>query len=80
MRHAPEPWGTELEATIITGIAPGTACQIWTVTGGDLHAWHPASVPVPAATLAGFDITADGQDPGDHPAAPMTSAELARRR
>jgi hypothetical protein len=74
VRYAPEPWGTELEATI-TGIASGTACRIWavtasgqraaaggwTVTGDDRHAWHPASVPFPAATLVGFDITADGK-------------------
>jgi hypothetical protein len=56
VRYAPEPWGTELEATI-TGIASGTACQIWAITAGgqhaaaggwtvsadDLYAWHPAS-------------------------------------
>jgi hypothetical protein len=73
VRYAPKPWGTELEAAI-SGIAPGTACQIWaitasgphaaggwTVTGDDLHAWYPASVPFPAATLVGFDITADGK-------------------
>ena len=74
VRYAPEPWGTELEATI-TGVASGTSCQIWaitasgqhaavsgwTVTADGLHAWHTASVPFPAATLAGFDITADGK-------------------
>ena len=74
VRYAPEPWGTELESTI-TGVASGTACQIWaitasgqhaavggwTVTAGDPHAWHTASVPFPAATLAGFDITAGGK-------------------
>jgi hypothetical protein len=74
VRYAPEPWGTELEVTT-TGIAPGTACQIWaiaasgqhaasddwTVTADDRDTWHPASVPFPAATLAGFDITADGK-------------------
>jgi hypothetical protein len=74
VRYAPEPWGTELEATI-TGVVSGTACQIWAitasgqhapvggwiVTAGDLHTWHPASVPFPAAALAGFDIAADGK-------------------
>ena len=74
VRYASEPWGTELEAAI-TGIAPGTACQLWaitasgqhaatddwTVTADDLHAWPLAAVPFPAATLAGFDIIADGK-------------------
>ena len=74
VRYAPEPWGTELEATI-TGVASGTAWQIWaitvtgqhavaggwTVTAGDPRTWHPASVPFQAAALAGFDITADGK-------------------
>ena len=74
VRYAPEPWGTELEATI-TGIAPGTACQIWattasgqhaavggwTVTADDVATWHPVSVPFPAAALAAFDITARGK-------------------
>lgn len=74
VRYAPEPWGTKLEAAT-TGIASGTTCQIWaitasgqhaaaggwTVTGDDLHAWYYASVPFPAATLAGFDITAGGK-------------------
>jgi hypothetical protein len=66
--------GTELAATV-TGIAPGTGCQMWAitfrgqhaavggwiVTGDDLDTWHPASVPFPAAALAGFDMTADGK-------------------
>jgi hypothetical protein len=74
VRYTPQPWGTELEASV-TGIPPGTACQIWaatasgqhaaaggwTVTRGDPHAWYPASVPFPAASLDSFDITADGK-------------------
>lgn len=74
VRYTPQPWGTELEATV-SGIPPGTACQIWAVTvsgqhasgggwtvnRGDLHAWYPASVPFQAASLDGFDITAHGQ-------------------
>jgi hypothetical protein len=73
VRYAPQPWGTELEASV-SGIPPGTRCQIWatTVSGhqaaggswtlarGDPHAWYPASVPFPAGSLAGFDITAGG--------------------
>lgn len=74
VRYASQPWGTALEATV-TGIPPGTSCQIWattasgqlaaaggwTVTRGAPHAWYPASVPFPAASLAGFDITAHGK-------------------
>ena len=73
VRYAPQPWGTELEASI-SGVPPGTACQIWattasghhaaaggwTVTRADPHAWYPASVPFPAATLDSFDVTAHG--------------------
>jgi hypothetical protein len=32
----------------------------WTVTRSDPHAWYPASVPFPAASLVGFHITAHG--------------------
>jgi hypothetical protein len=73
VRYTPQPGGTELEASV-SGIPPGTRCQIWattasgqhaaggswTVTRGALGAWYPASVPFPAASLAGFDITAGG--------------------
>jgi anti-sigma factor RsiW len=73
VRYTPQPWGTELQASV-SGIPPGTRCQIWattgsghqaaggswTVTSGDPHAWYPASVPFLAGSLAGFDITAGG--------------------
>ena len=73
VRYTPQPWGTEVEASV-SGIRPGTSCQIWattasgqqaaagswTVTRGDPHAWYPASAPFPAASLASFDITAHG--------------------
>jgi len=73
VRYTPQPGGTELEASV-SGIPPGTRCQIWattasgqhaaggswTVTRGALGAWYPASVPFPAGSLAGFDITAGG--------------------
>ncbi len=73
VRYTPQPWGTELEASV-SGIRPGTPCQIWattasgqqaaaggwTVARSDPHAWYPASVPFPAASLAGFHITAHG--------------------
>jgi len=74
VRYTPQPWGTELEASV-SGIPPGTRCQIWattasghhaaggswTVTRSAPHAWYPASVPFPVTSLAGFDITADGK-------------------
>jgi Putative zinc-finger len=70
IRYAPEPWGTALEARV-TGIPAGTRCQFW-VTGtrgrdfaaggwiipaGSQRGWYPASVPVAAASLRGFEIT-----------------------
>ena len=74
VRYTPQPWGTELEASV-SGIAPGTRCQVWATTGsghqaaggswtiarGDPHAWYPASVPFPVTSLAGFDITGGGK-------------------
>ena len=73
VRYTPQPWGTELEASV-SDIRPGTPCQIWattvsgqqaaaggwTVTRSDPRAWYPASVPFPATRLAGFRITAHG--------------------
>ena len=73
VRYAPQPWGTELEASV-SGIPPGTRCQIWattvggrqaaggswTVTRGDPHAWYPASIPFPVGSLAGFAIISGG--------------------
>jgi hypothetical protein len=74
VRYTPQPWGTELQASV-SGIRPGTSCQIWaatasgqqaatgswTVTRSDPHAWYPASVPFLAASLSSFDITAHGK-------------------
>ena len=73
VRYTPQPWGTEMEASV-SDIRPGTPCRIWattvggqqaavggwTVTRSDPHAWYPASVPFPAASLASFRITAHG--------------------
>jgi hypothetical protein len=47
VRYAPEPWGTELAATV-TGIAPGTACQIWAITSRGQH-----------AAVGGWTVTGD---------------------
>jgi anti-sigma factor RsiW len=74
VRYAAQPWGAELEARV-TGIPVGTRCLLlvtnahdqeiaaggWTITAGSQHTWYPASVPWPAASLRGFDITAGGQ-------------------
>jgi len=74
VRYAPRPWGTEAEVRV-TGIPAGTRCQLrvtnargqgiaaggWTITARSQHTWYPASVPWPAASLRGFDITAGGQ-------------------
>ena len=73
VRYAPQPWGTELEASV-SGIPPGTRCQIWattasghqaaggswTITRADPHAWYPASIPFPVGSLAGFAIISGG--------------------
>jgi hypothetical protein len=70
VRFAPRSWGTEVEARI-TGLRPGTQCELWvTALGGERIAaggwtiasspsafWYPASVPVPAATLRGLQIS-----------------------
>jgi hypothetical protein len=90
VRYTPQPWGTELEASV-TGIPPCTPCQIWAITasghhaaGGSWtvtrsapHAWYPASVPFPAASLAGFDITVGGKVLVAIPLRPGTSPEAA---
>jgi Putative zinc-finger len=74
VRYAAQPWGAELEVRV-SGIPAGTRCQLrvtnaqdqdiaaggWTITAGSQHTWYPASVPWPAGSLRGFDITAGGQ-------------------
>jgi hypothetical protein len=48
----------------VIGDTPGEQvrppCGSWTVTRSDPHAWYPASVPFPAASLASFRITTQG--------------------
>lgn len=74
VRYTARPWGTEL-AVRVTGIPPGTRCQLWVtgargqhlaaggwiITGGHQPTWYPASVPVPAASVRGFEVTAAGK-------------------
>jgi hypothetical protein len=37
VRYSAQPWGTEVEASV-SGIRPGTACQIWATTATGQHA------------------------------------------
>jgi hypothetical protein len=37
VRYTPQPGGTELEASV-SGIPPGTRCQIWATTASGQHA------------------------------------------
>jgi Putative zinc-finger len=69
VRYAARPWGTQLEVQV-RGIGAGTRCELqvinvagqdvpsgsWTVVGGHLHAWYPASSAVPSAAIRGFVI------------------------
>ncbi len=74
IRYTAQPWGTEL-AVRVTGIAAGTRCQLlvtglrgqdvaaggWTVVAGHQGVWYPASVPLQAASVRGFEVTAGGK-------------------
>ena len=74
IRYTTLPWGTEMEVQV-TGVAAGTRCQLlvtgprgqdvaaggWTIAAGHQAAWYPASVPLQAASLRGFTVTAGGK-------------------
>ena len=74
IRYAPRPWGSELEVRV-TGIAVGTRCQLWvtgargqdvaaggwSIASASQRGWYPASVPFPAGSLHGFEVTAAGK-------------------
>jgi anti-sigma factor RsiW len=74
VRYTPLPWGTEMEVQV-TGLAAGTRCQFWvagprgqdvaaggwTITARHQAAWYPASVPLQAASVRGFTVTAGGK-------------------
>ena len=74
IRYAAEPWGSELDVHV-TGIPVGTRCQLWvtgargqvvaaggwTIAAAGQPASYPASVPFPAGTLRGFEVTAGGK-------------------
>lgn len=75
IRYAAEPWGSEL-AVNVTGLPVGTRCQLWvtgargqdiaaggwTIAPGSQSEWYPASVPLRAGALRGFEITAGRKD------------------
>ena len=74
VRYTAQPWGTELEVSV-TGVTDGTRCQLivtgprgqvisaggWDFSSTQHPAWYPASVPIQAASLERFAITADGK-------------------
>jgi hypothetical protein len=74
IRYAPRRWGSELEVRV-TGIAVGSRCQLWvtgahgqdiaaggwTIASASQQGWYPASVPLPAGSLRGFEVTAAGK-------------------
>jgi hypothetical protein len=74
VRYTAQSWGTELEVSV-TGVAAGTRCQLlvtgqrgqvisaggWRFIAGQQPTWYPASVPIQAAGLGRFVITADGR-------------------
>jgi anti-sigma factor RsiW len=74
IRYAAQPWGSELEVRV-TGIPVGTRCQLWvtgahsqdiaaggwTIASASQNGWYPASVPFPASSLRGFEVTAGGK-------------------
>jgi hypothetical protein len=73
VRYTAHKWGTELEVRI-TGVAAGTRCQLvvtgrsgqvisaggWDYEADQQPDWYPASVPIQAASLQSFAITANG--------------------
>jgi Putative zinc-finger len=76
VKYLRRPWGLELKVQV-SGISPGTRCQLqvvdasgqdvpaggWMVAAGHALAWYPASSPLPAAEVRGFEITTmRGQD------------------
>jgi len=74
VRYTARPWGTELEVSI-TGVPAGTRCQLvvtgphrqvisaggWDFAAAQQPTWYPASVPIQAASVQRFAITADGK-------------------
>ncbi len=70
VRYLARPWGLEMQVQV-TGIAPGTRCELWvlgpggrtaaggwTVAAGHTSAWYPASAPLAVSGVRGFTIAA----------------------
>jgi hypothetical protein len=69
VRYAPAPWGARVEVRV-SGIAPGTACQLrviasgghrgiagsWIIVRGEYGTWIPASTSFPAESVTGFAV------------------------
>jgi anti-sigma factor RsiW len=74
VRYTAQPWGTELDVSV-TGVAPGTQCHVlvtglrgqvisaggWDYAASRPPAWYPSSVPIQAAGLRSFAVTANGK-------------------
>lgn len=72
VRYLTQPWGLQMQVQV-TGIAPGTRCELWvlgpggrtaaggwTVAAGHTSAWYPASAPLAVSGVRGFTIAAAG--------------------
>lgn len=71
VRYTAEAWGTAMQIHV-TGIPPGTPCQVWvtgtrdqrvaagawTVAGSESRDWYPASASVPVTLLRSFAVSA----------------------
>jgi hypothetical protein len=69
VRYAPAPWGAQVEVRV-SGIAPGTACQLrviasgghngiagsWTIVRGEYGTWIPASTAFPVDSMIAFAV------------------------
>jgi hypothetical protein len=70
VKYLGRPWGLAMKVQV-SGISPGTKCELqvvdargqdvpaggWMVAAGHALAWYPASSPLPAADVRGFEIT-----------------------
>lgn len=74
VRYQPRPWGLQLQVRV-SGIRPGTRCQLqvvtadgqeamgggWAVTSARSWAWYPASSPFALAAVQRFLVTSAGK-------------------
>ncbi len=70
VRYLTRPWGLQMQVQV-TGIAPGTRCELWVlgpggrtaaggwiVAAGHTSAWYPASAPLAVSGVRGFTVAA----------------------